>query len=80
MTDATLLVYWIALAVIIGSAVLALLHPRTQTGVIGSFLLGGIAMFALSGYDQPAPNWLVGLVACEAALCLYVGARAVRGR
>ena len=80
MTDATLLVYWIALAVIIGSAVLALLHPRTQTGVIGSFLLGGIAMFALSGYDQPAPNWLVGLVACEAGLCLYVLARAARGR
>ena len=59
---------------------LALLHPRRQTGVIGSFLLGGVAMFALSGYDQSAPNWLVGLVACEAALCLYVGARAVRGR
>lgn len=77
---ATLVVYWLSLAVLIGAAVLTLLHPRTQTGVIGSFLLGGIAMFALSGYDQPAPNWLVGLVACEAALCVYVGARAVRGR
>lgn len=80
MTDATLLVYWIALAVIIGSAVLLLLHPRTQTGIVGSFLLGGVAMFSLIGYDQPAPNWLVGLVACEAALCVYIGARAVRGR
>lgn len=75
---APLVVYWLSLAVIIGSAVLALLHPRTETGVIGSFLLGGIAMFALTGYDQPAPNWLVGLVACQAGLCVYVAARAAR--
>lgn len=76
---ATLVVYWLSLGVLIGAAVLVLLHPRTETGVIGSFLLGGIAMFALTGYDQPAPNWLVGLVACEAGLCLYVLARAARG-
>lgn len=75
---APLVVYWLSLAVIIGSAVLALLHPRTETGVIGSFLLGGIAMFALTGYDQPAPNWLVGLVACQAGLCVYVAARVAR--
>lgn len=77
---ATLVVYWLSLAVLIGAAVLVLLHPRTQTGVVGSFLLGGVAMFALSGYDQPAPNWLVGLVACQAGLCVYVAARAARGR
>jgi hypothetical protein len=70
--DAVLLgLYWLSLAVIVGSAIVGALHREVWIGPFGSALLGGVAAFALVGFERSPREWLVGMLACCAALALY---------
>lgn len=65
------LVYQASLVVIVATALFLALTPRIETGVVGTFFVGGVAMFALTGCDTDPPNSLVGLVASLAGLCAW---------
>ncbi len=68
-------IYWVSLGVLILLAFVIALHPLIRAGIVGCVALGGVVLFALAGYDQPAPNWLVGLIASVALLGVYVALR-----
>lgn len=72
--------YWASLVVVIGTAIVVALHPDIPGGFIGTFWLGGIAMFGLAGFAFTPPTWLVGFMACLAGACIWGGTRWVHCR
>lgn len=67
--------YFISLTVIILTAVVVALHSAIPGGWIGSTMLGGVAIFAMAGFDQSPPNWLVGFMTALAGVCVWAAAR-----
>ncbi len=68
-------VYWISLVVIIATAIVLALHPDIPGGFVGTFWLGGVAMFALAGLGHTPMTWLVGFMACLAGACVWGASR-----
>lgn len=69
------LVYDAALVIIAATAIGAVLHPRVQTGILGSIALAGIAVFTVAGVEYEPANWRLGQVLAAAALCLWLVCR-----
>ena len=61
-------VYVAALTVILIAAIVAALDHDIWIGPVGSALLGGIAVFAVLGYEYRPRQWITGLLACLAML------------
>lgn len=73
-------IYWIALAVVLLAALAIAVHDEIPGGFVGSTLLGCVAVFGMSGFDQSPPNWLVGFMASLALVCVWGGLRWQRCR
>lgn len=65
------LVYHGSLLVIVCTALWIALEPRVPTGIVGTFCVGGVAMFSLLACESDPPNWLVGQTASLAGLCVW---------
>ena len=63
--------YYLSLAVVIVAALVVALHSAIPGGFVGATALGGVAVFAMAGFDQPPPNWLVGFMASLAGTCVW---------
>lgn len=73
------LVYQGSLLVIVCTALWIALEPRIPTGIVGTFCVGGVAMFSLLACESDPPNWLVGQMASIAGACAwFVGRHAWR--
>lgn len=68
-------IYWLSLAIVIVSAIVVTLHRSIPGDVFGMVAMGGVAAFALAGFDNSPPNWLVGFMASLAAGCLWAATR-----
>jgi hypothetical protein len=63
----TTLLLWVSLSIIVAAAVYVVLAPCVPGGWVSALFIGGAAVFALSGFDQPdPPRWVVGLLTCLA--------------
>lgn len=69
------LLFWAALSIIVAGALYVVLAPRVPGGPVSAAFIGGAGVFALAGFDQSPPNWLVGFVTCQAGAVLWAGAR-----
>jgi hypothetical protein len=56
------------------------LHPDIPGGFVGTFWLGGVAMFGLAGFHHTPPTWLVGFMVCLAWACVWAGSRWLHSR
>lgn len=65
------LLYDGALAVIVGTCVGAVLHPRVHTGIVGGVALALLAVFTVGGYEYEATNVRLGHALAGAAFCLW---------
>ena len=63
--------YYLSLAVVIVSALVVALHSAIPGGFVGATCLGGVAVFAMAGFDSDPPRWLVGFTASLAATCIW---------
>lgn len=63
--------YYLSLATVIVSALVIALHQAIPGGFVGAACLGGVAVFAMAGFDQSPPNWLVGFMASLAGTCVW---------
>jgi len=68
-------IYWLSLAIVIVAAVVIALHRAIPGDVVGMTAMGGVAVFALAGFDVDPPNWLIGFTASLAAGCLWAATR-----
>lgn len=68
-------IYWISLAIVIVAAVVIALHRAIPGDVVGMTAMGGVAVFALAGFDNSPPNWLVGFMASLAGACVWAATR-----
>lgn len=68
-------IYWLSLAIVIVSAVVVTLHRSIPGDVFGMAAMGGVAAFALAGFDNSPPNWLVGFMASLASACVWAATR-----
>lgn len=68
-------IYWISLAIVIVAAVVIALHRAIPGDVVGMAAMGGVAAFALAGFDNSPPNWLVGFMASLAGGCVWAATR-----
>jgi len=71
-----ILIYHASIFTIAITAIGAVVHPRVQTGIIGSLVLMLLAVFTVAAleYDDPA-NWRFGQFASAAVLCLWLVGR-----
>jgi len=69
------ILFWMSLSIIILGCLYVVLAPCVPGGPVAASCIGGSAIFALAGFDQSPPNWLVGFVACQAGAVLWAGAR-----
>ncbi len=69
------LLFWVSLSIIVAGAIYVVLAPCVPGGPVSVTFVGGSAVFALAGFDQSPPNWLVGFVTCQAGAVLWAGAR-----
>lgn len=67
--------YYLSLATIIVAALVVALHSAIPGGFVGATCLGGVAVFAMAGFDQSPPNWLVGFMCSLAGTCAWAGVR-----
>lgn len=67
--------YYLSLAVVIVSALVVALHSAIPGGFVGATCLGGVAVFALAGFDVDPPNWIVGFMASLASACVWAATR-----
>lgn len=67
--------YYLSLAVVIVAALVVALHSAIPGGFVGATCLGGVAVFAMAGFDTDPPRWLVGFVASLAATCIWAATR-----
>lgn len=67
--------FWVALSIIVAGALYVVLAPCVPGGPVSAAFVGGSAVFALAGFDQSPPNWLVGFVTCQAGAVLWALAR-----
>lgn len=67
--------YWVSLVVVIATAIVLALHPDIPGGFVGTFWLGGVAMFALAGFAHTPQTWLVGFTTCLAGACVWGASR-----
>lgn len=72
--------YWLALVVVIVTAIVLALHPDIPGGFVGTFWLGGISMFALAGFGHTPPTWLVGFMSSLAGACVWGASRWLHSR
>lgn len=63
--------YYLSLAVVIVAALVVALHSAIPGGFVGATALGGVAVFAMAGFDQSPPNWLVGFMSSLALTCIW---------
>lgn len=68
-------IYWLSLAIVIVSAIVVTLHRSIPGDVFGMAAMGGVAAFALAGFDNSPPNWLVGFMASLAGACVWAATR-----
>ncbi len=68
-------VYWLSLTIVIVAAVVIALHRAIPGDVVGMTAMGGVAVFALAGFDVDPPNWLVGFMASLASACVWAATR-----
>lgn len=68
-------VYWASLGIIILTAIVLALHSGIPGGFVGTFWLGGVAIFGLAGFSQTPMTWLVGFMASLAGVCIWGAAR-----
>jgi len=66
-----MLLFYASLSVIIVSAVVIAFHKDIPGGFVGATCLGGVAVFAVAGFDARPHPWVVGLVASLAGTCLW---------
>lgn len=71
-----MLIYDASIFMIAITAIGAVVHPRVQTGIIGSIVLMLLAVFTVAAleYTEPA-NWRLGQFCSAAALCVWLVAR-----
>ncbi len=67
--------FWVSLSIIVAGALYVVLAPCVPGGAVSATFVGGSAVFALAGFDQSPPNWLVGFTVCQAGAVLWAGAR-----
>lgn len=63
--------YYGSLAIIISASLVVALHSAIPGGFVGATCLGGVAVFALAGFDQAPPPWLIGFMTSLAATCVW---------
>ena len=68
-------IYWLSLTVVIVAAVVIALHRAIPGDMVGMTAMGGVAVFALAGFDNSPPNWLVGFMASLAGACVWAATR-----
>lgn len=68
-------VYWLSLTIVIVAAVVIALHRSIPGDVVGMTAMGGVAVFALAGFDVDPPNWLVGFTASLAGAAVWAATR-----
>lgn len=68
-------IYWLSLVIVIVSAIVVTLHRSIPGDVFGMAAMGGVAVFALAGFDNSPPNWLVGFMASLAGACVWAATR-----
>lgn len=67
--------YYLSLATVIVAALVIALHSAIPGGFVGATCLGGVAVFAMAGFDNSPPNWLVGFMASLAGACVWAATR-----
>lgn len=67
--------YWIALSIVVVTAIIMAFHPKIPGGFVGHFWLGGVAMFGLAGFAHTPTTWLVGFMVCLAGACVWGASR-----
>ena len=67
--------YCLSLTVVIATAVVIAFHSAIPGGFVGATCLGGVAVFAMAGFDNSPPNWLVGFMASLAGACVWAATR-----
>lgn len=69
------MLYYCSLAVVIVAALVVALHSAIPGGFVGATCLGGVAVFAMAGFDADPPSWLVGFMTSLAATCIWAATR-----
>ena len=67
--------YYLSLATVIVAALVIALHSAIPGGFVGATCLGGVAVFAMAGFDNSPPNWLVGFMASLAGAAVWAATR-----
>jgi len=68
-------VYCVSLVIIIASAAVVAFHNAIPGGFIGATFLGGVAVFAIAGFESSPPIWLIGFMASLAGSCVWAATR-----
>ena len=63
--------YYLSLATVIVAALVIALHSAIPGGFVGATCLGGVAVFAMAGFDNSPPNWLVGFMCSLAGTAVW---------
>lgn len=61
-----------ALAIVIGTCLGCVLHPRVHTGIVGGVTLALLAVFTTGAYEYEATNVRLGQALAGAMLCLWL--------
>lgn len=64
-------VYWLSLTIILVAAVMVATHSALPHCATGVAMLGGVAVFAIAGFDQEPPHATIGLTVCLSGVFVW---------